>query len=154
MFRTLFSVCASTLCAGAAVFNTHAIQEGCQSISAWDCGGGQYLEIPIPLQDMADWEAQVFHAIKENVELLCGTRGESDEASKAVTKGNISVSSMGDQNMRVVSAQAKTEEAKPSSQAATKVKQAEEAESGSSGDSSSILDSIPADKTNNGSFGQ
>ena len=57
----------------------------------------------IPTTNMADWEAQVFHAIKENVELLCGTRGEADEASKAVTKGNISVSSMEQQDMRVVS---------------------------------------------------
>jgi len=64
----------------------------------------RYVGIPaIPTTDMADWEAQVFHAIKENVELLCGTRGESDEASKAVAKGNISVSSMEDQDMRVVS---------------------------------------------------
>ena len=57
----------------------------------------------IPTTDMADWEAQVFHAIKENVELLCGTRGEGDEASKAVLKGSISVSSMEQQDMRVVS---------------------------------------------------
>ena len=57
----------------------------------------------IPTTDMADWEAQVFHSIKENVELLCGSRGEGDEASKAVTKGNISVSSMEQQDMRVVS---------------------------------------------------
>ena len=64
----------------------------------------RFVGIPaIPLQDMADWEAQVFHGIKENVELLCGTRGEGDEASKAVTKGNISVSSMEQQDMRVVS---------------------------------------------------
>ena len=62
----------------------------------------------IPTTDMADWEAQVFHSIKENVELLCGSRGEGDEASKAVTKGNISVSSMEQQDMKVVSAQAKT----------------------------------------------
>jgi len=57
----------------------------------------------IPLQDMADWEAQVFHSIKENVELLCGSRGEGDEASKAILKGNISVSSMEQQNMKVIS---------------------------------------------------
>ena len=57
----------------------------------------------IPTTDMADWEAQVFHSIKENVELLCGIRGESDGASKAITNGNISVSSMGQQDMRVVS---------------------------------------------------
>ena len=57
----------------------------------------------IPTTDMVDWESQVFHAIKENVELLCGSRGEGDEASKAVLKGNISVSSMGQQNMKVVS---------------------------------------------------
>jgi hypothetical protein len=64
----------------------------------------RFVGIPaIPLQDMADWEAQVFHGVKENVELLCGTRGESDEASKAVTKGNISVSSMEQQSMRVIS---------------------------------------------------
>ena len=64
----------------------------------------RFVGIPaIPLQEMADWEAQVFHSIKENVELLCGSRGEGDEASKAVTKGNISVSSMEQQDMRVVS---------------------------------------------------
>ena len=64
----------------------------------------RFVGIPaIPLQDMADWEAQVFHSIKENVELLCGSRGEGDEASKAILKGNISVSSMEDQDMRVVS---------------------------------------------------
>ena len=64
----------------------------------------RFVGIPsIPTTDMADWESQVFHAIKENVELLCGTRGEADEASKAVTKGNISVSSMEDQDMKVVS---------------------------------------------------
>ena len=64
----------------------------------------RFVGIPaIPTTDMADWEAQVFHAIKENVELLCGSRGEGDEASKAVLKGNISVSSMEDQDMRVVS---------------------------------------------------
>ena len=57
----------------------------------------------IPTTDMADWESQVFHSIKENVELLCGTRGESDGASKAITNGNISVSSMEQQDMRVVS---------------------------------------------------
>ena len=57
----------------------------------------------IPTTDMADWEAQVFHSIKENVELLCGSRGEGDEASKAILKGNISVSSMEQQDMRVVS---------------------------------------------------
>ena len=69
----------------------------------------RFVGIPaIPLQDMADWEAQVFHSIKENVELLCGIRGEGDEASKAVTKDSISVSSMGQQDMKVVSAQAKT----------------------------------------------
>ena len=64
----------------------------------------RFVGIPaIPTTDMADWESQVFHAIKENVELLCGTRGESDGASKAVTNGNISVSSMEQQDMRVVS---------------------------------------------------
>ena len=64
----------------------------------------RFVGIPsIPTDNMADWESQVFHAIKENVELLCGTRGEADEASKAVTKGNISVSSMEQQDMRVVS---------------------------------------------------
>ena len=64
----------------------------------------RFVGIPaIPTTDMADWESQVFHAIKENVELLCGTRGEADEASKAVTKDKISVSSMEDQDMKVVS---------------------------------------------------
>ena len=62
----------------------------------------------IPTDGLADWQAQVFGAIKENVELLCGSRGEEDLASAAIIKGNIRVSSMSTQDMRATKTEGKT----------------------------------------------
>jgi len=64
---------------------------------------GKFTGIPaIPTEGLADWQAQIFSAIKENVELLIGIRGEVDLASAAIIKGNIRVSSMETQDMRQV----------------------------------------------------
>lgn len=70
---------------------------------------GRFTGIPnIPTDGLADWQAQIFSAIKEDVELLIGARGESDLASAAIIRGNIRVSSMETQTMRVVTATGKT----------------------------------------------
>ncbi len=48
---------------------------------------------------LLDWQAVLFSAIKENVELLTGTRGESDLASMAIVRGDITVQQVGNQVM-------------------------------------------------------
>jgi len=58
----------------------------------------------IPTSGLADWQSLVFSAIKENVELLTGTRGGAGANHAAVIRGNITVVSLGAQNMRQVSA--------------------------------------------------
>lgn len=47
----------------------------------------------IPTGNVTEWQSQVLNAMKENVELLAGIRGEADLASKAVTRGQLSVNS-------------------------------------------------------------
>jgi hypothetical protein len=47
----------------------------------------------IPTGNVTEWQSQVLNAMKENVELLAGIRGEADLASKAVTRGQLSVGS-------------------------------------------------------------
>ena len=58
----------------------------------------------VPQGGLTEWQAILISAVKENVELLTGLRGEGDLASKAITKGEIRVPNMGDQNMQAVSA--------------------------------------------------
>tara|TARA_R110000803_G_scaffold38467_9_gene83257 strand:- start:2486 stop:2839 length:354 start_codon:yes stop_codon:yes gene_type:complete len=53
-------------------------------------------EVP---DQLLDWQAILFSAIKENVELLTGTRGESDLASMAITRGDVSANQLGQQDM-------------------------------------------------------
>lgn len=43
----------------------------------------------IPTEGLTDWQVFILAALKENVELLTGSRNESDNASMAVTKGQI-----------------------------------------------------------------
>jgi hypothetical protein len=58
----------------------------------------------IPANGLTNWQAQTLAALKENVELLAGIRGEKDGASRAVTKGSLSVAAAPQQNMRRVTA--------------------------------------------------
>jgi len=50
----------------------------------------------LPDVNVDEWQTAVLGAIKQNVELLTGGRGESDEASRALLKGDLSVSQAGD----------------------------------------------------------
>jgi hypothetical protein len=54
---------------------------------------------------MSSWQYQMLGAIKENVELLVGARGEKDGASRAITKAAITVIQAPEQSMRQVTAQ-------------------------------------------------
>tara|TARA_R100001594_G_scaffold54753_3_gene88340 strand:+ start:605 stop:964 length:360 start_codon:yes stop_codon:yes gene_type:complete len=58
----------------------------------------------VPHEGLTDLQTQIFSSVKENVELLTGTRGEADLASRAVVRGEISVNTMPDQNLRQVTA--------------------------------------------------
>lgn len=48
----------------------------------------------IPVSAAAEWQSQVLEAMKQNVELLAGIRGESDRASKAVLQGAVKIKSL------------------------------------------------------------
>jgi hypothetical protein len=61
----------------------------------------------IPTSGLADWQSLVFSAIKENVELLTGTRGGAGGNHAAIIRGNITVLNLNTQNMRQVTAQGK-----------------------------------------------
>lgn len=45
----------------------------------------------VPTQVSSAWEAQMLDAVKQNVELLAGIRGESDLSSRAVLRGDVRV---------------------------------------------------------------
>ena len=66
----------------------------------------RFTAIPNPPQsEMSSWQYQMLGAIKENVELLTGSRGEKDGASRAVTKASITVTQAPVQTMRQITAQ-------------------------------------------------
>lgn len=65
----------------------------------------RFTAIPaVPQGGITDWQSVLISSVKENVELLTGLRGEADLASRAVTKGQITLLEMPSQNMRQVSA--------------------------------------------------
>jgi hypothetical protein len=51
---------------------------------------------------LLDWQGVLFSAIKENVELLTGTRGEGDLSSMAICRGDFTVNPMGTQLMNAI----------------------------------------------------
>ena len=65
----------------------------------------RFTAIPaVPQGGITDWQSVLISSVKENVELLTGLRGEADLASRAVTKGQITLQEMPAQNLRQVSA--------------------------------------------------
>ena len=48
----------------------------------------------IPTTVAAQWESQVLEALKQNVELLCGIRGEADRISQALLRGTVRVNTV------------------------------------------------------------
>jgi hypothetical protein len=68
----------------------------------------RFTAIPdIPTNVGAEWEAQMLDAVKQNVELLAGIRGETDGISKAVLQGNVKVQPPGQPTFSRVTAEAK-----------------------------------------------
>lgn len=66
---------------------------------------GRFVGVPeVPDGAIVDWQSALFSSLKENVELLAGTRGESGLASRAIVRGDLTVAQVGQQTMAVVSA--------------------------------------------------
>ena len=53
----------------------------------------------VPTTGVPEIQANLFSALKENVELLTATRGESDLISKALIRGDVTVKQVGTQDM-------------------------------------------------------
>lgn len=59
----------------------------------------RHVAVPeIPSTEL-DWEGVLLSVMKENIELLTGTRGESDLASMAIVRGDITLNPIGLQGM-------------------------------------------------------
>lgn len=66
----------------------------------------RFSAIPNPPQsEMTGWQYYMLNALKENVDLLTGARGEKDGASRAITKAAITTAPVPAQSMRQVTAQ-------------------------------------------------
>ena len=60
----------------------------------------RFVAIPeLPVSGLLDFQVLLFGAVKENVELLSGTRGEADLSSRAIVRGDIEVKQLGTQNL-------------------------------------------------------
>lgn len=65
----------------------------------------RFTAIPdVPQAGVDFWQVQTLTAMKENVELLAGTGGELDGLSKAITRGDVSITSAPAQTMTRVTA--------------------------------------------------
>lgn len=65
----------------------------------------RYTAIPaVPQTGVDEWQSRILNALKENVELLTGTRGEPDSASVALNRARVNVAVPPAQAMRQVSA--------------------------------------------------
>jgi len=66
----------------------------------------RYTAVPaVPLVGIEEWQSQLLNAMKENIELLTGTRGEPDLASVAINRARLTVAVPPTQSMVQVSAQ-------------------------------------------------
>ena len=65
----------------------------------------RYTAVPaVPIVGVEEWQSQILNALKENVDLLIGARGESDRASAALNRASLNVSVPPAQTMVRVSA--------------------------------------------------
>jgi len=65
----------------------------------------RYTAVPaVPLVGVDEWLVRTLNALKENVELLTGSRGEPDRASAALTRSTVRTATPPTQTMQRVSA--------------------------------------------------
>lgn len=66
----------------------------------------RFTPIPaIPTSSMSDWQFNTLSAMKENIELLTGSRGEKDGTSRALTTGVVRIKEVPAQTLTQVTAQ-------------------------------------------------
>ncbi len=66
----------------------------------------RFTAIPnIPQSGLTDWQFNTLNAMKENIELLTGARGEIDSSSRALTKSTVTVSYAPTQQMQRITAE-------------------------------------------------
>lgn len=58
----------------------------------------------LPQIGVEEWQYRILSAMKQNIELLVGTRGEADAASRALTKSTITITKVPEPSIRAVSA--------------------------------------------------
>jgi len=58
----------------------------------------------LPQQGVEEWQYRFLGAVKQNVELLIGTRGEQDLSSRALLKSSVVITSAPEPSIRSVSA--------------------------------------------------
>ena len=58
----------------------------------------------LPQVGVEEWQFRVLSAMKQNIELLVGTRGETDASSRALTKSSITITKVPEPSIRTVSA--------------------------------------------------
>lgn len=59
----------------------------------------------LPQIGVEDWQFRILSAMKQNIELLIGTRGEQDAASRAVVKSTVTITKAPEPTLRTVSAE-------------------------------------------------
>jgi hypothetical protein len=66
----------------------------------------RFTAIPnIPQQGLTDWQFVTLNAMKENIELLTGARGNSAVSATAITRGSVTVQGAPAQSMQRVTAE-------------------------------------------------
>lgn len=66
----------------------------------------RFTAIPnIPQQGLTDWQSVTLNAMKENLELLTGARGNSAVSAAAITRGSVTVTDAPTQTMQRVTAE-------------------------------------------------
>lgn len=58
----------------------------------------------LPQVGVEEWQSRILGAMKQNIELLIGTRGEQDASSRAVLKSGIAITRVPEPTLRAVSA--------------------------------------------------
>ena len=58
----------------------------------------------LPQIGIEEWQVRVLNAMKQNIELLIGTRGEQDLSSRALLKSSVAITSAPEPSIRAVSA--------------------------------------------------
>jgi hypothetical protein len=59
----------------------------------------------LPQIGVEDWQYRILTAMKQNIELLVGTRGEQDSSSRAVVKSSVTITKAPEPTIRAVSAE-------------------------------------------------